>query len=66
MNSTPKEIYDSFVGFGTTQQDIRAAAEMIRVGIATGYPADSKPLPAKPTFVTLPTAESLIAAIKEG
>ena len=64
MTSTPKEIYDSFVG--DTQQDIRAATEMIRVGIATGYPTDSKPLPAEPTFVTLPTAESLIAAIKEG
>ena len=60
MNSTLKAIYDSFVGLGTTAQDAAAAAEMIRVGIATDYTINS------PTFLTLPTTESIIAAIKEG
>ena len=58
MNTTLKAIYDSFVGLGTTAQDVAASAEMIKVGIATTG--------SSPTFSTLPTAESIISAIKEG
>jgi hypothetical protein len=59
MNTTFKAIYDSFVGLGTTAQDVAASAEMIRVGIATDGGSSG-------SFVTLPTAESIISAIKEG
>ena len=59
MNTTLKAIYDSFVGLGSTAQDAAAAAEMIRVGIATDGGSSG-------SFVTLPTAESIISAIKEG
>ena len=59
MNTTFKAIYDSFVGLGTTAQDVAASAEMIRVGIATDGGSTG-------TFDTLPTAESIISAIKEG
>ena len=61
MNTTFKAIYDSFVGLGTTAQDVAASAEMIRVGIATDGTSGSSG-----SFVTLPTAESIISAIKEG
>ena len=59
MNTTFKAIYDSFVGLGTTAQDVAASAEMIRVGIATDSGRSG-------SFTTLPTAESIISAIKEG
>ncbi len=58
MNTTFKAIYDSFVGLGTDAQDVAAAAEMIRVGIATDSGSTG-------TFTTLPTAESIISAIKK-
>jgi len=57
MNTTFKAIYDSFAGLGTTAQDVAASAEMIRVGIATDVGSSG-------SVVSLPTSESIIAAIK--